>query len=236
MKTPAEDRPVILRCLIGSQAHGLADNDSDSDYREVFYIPTREILSLNGGSLKTAWSGGHRATDDEAGWEVGRFIDFCLHGKPNAVELLFAPMLTVIEQSFSGDGDRLRALAPLMVPRVPYATGVLGYAFNCKQKMIKGERVNKWASTYLRILYAAVEYCRTGTLPVDVTQYEWGDLLKEARAGELSLGYVLDAGLLMEEQLTLYRDGSRKGKLIEEPDLDAINGWLQAFRYTHWED
>ena len=47
---PASDTSTehtILRVLVGSHAHGLADPDSDRDFRSVYVIPTIELFRLD---------------------------------------------------------------------------------------------------------------------------------------------------------------------------------------------
>jgi len=41
-----KDKKIILKVLVGSRAHGLANKDSDYDYRAVYVLPTSKILSL----------------------------------------------------------------------------------------------------------------------------------------------------------------------------------------------
>ena len=41
-----KDKIEILKVLVGSRAHGLADEDSDYDYRGVYVNATTDILSI----------------------------------------------------------------------------------------------------------------------------------------------------------------------------------------------
>ncbi|MBI2020193.1 nucleotidyltransferase domain-containing protein [Candidatus Daviesbacteria bacterium] len=43
---------LILKVLVGSKAHGLANKDSDTDYRGVFVESTSEILAMKKLTIK----------------------------------------------------------------------------------------------------------------------------------------------------------------------------------------
>ena len=45
----------ILKVIVGSQAYGLANKDSDIDYRGVFYVPTEVVVGLDGHTRNTSW-------------------------------------------------------------------------------------------------------------------------------------------------------------------------------------
>ena len=135
----SEEYPVIQRVLIGSRAHGLARPDSDYDYREVFYIPTRELIQVPVSARpKMAWSAENKHTDDEAGWEIAALLEMIMRGHPNAVEVMFAP---VEEQT--DDGESLRELRPHLLASGKFIASTLGYAQNCRNKLIAKNQVER---------------------------------------------------------------------------------------------
>lgn len=219
----------MLRVLIGSQAHGLARPDSDYDYREVFAIPTRELLQVPVRNRpKDAWSAENKYTDDEAGWEIAKLLEMVMQGHPNAVEVLFAPV-----EDADGDGRSLLELRPHLLASGNFLRSTLGYAQNCRNKLLaKGqiEREVKWKGTYLRVLHAGRDFLTTGIMPVRVDDTEWGPLVRRALTNEISIGEVVDIGLRLEDEMR-----ALAGVVVPaEPNLGAVNEWLAELRKRRW--
>lgn len=226
----AYEYPVLLRTIVGSHAHGLATERSDRDYREVFYVPTRELLTLpTSARPKSQWaSTPQRMVDDEAGWELGHFLEMALAGNPNVVELFWAPA----DGEVDPEGEALRELAPAVLATDPIRRAFLGYAENARRKILTDppERTTKWTSTYLRVLYTAREFFLTGEVHYPLTGYWWGDRLRTAREGKLSPGDAVEEGVQVEERVKTMESVVRP-----TPDLAAVNEWLLRFRREHWD-
>src|SRR6202790_1546614 len=78
---------VIYRCVIGSQAYGLADAESDVDRRGI-YLPTADLhWSLYGVPEQLE----NNATQ-EAYWELQKFLVLALKANPNILECLYTPL------------------------------------------------------------------------------------------------------------------------------------------------
>lgn len=221
----------MLRVLVGSRAHGLNRDDSDYDYREVFHIPARELLQVPiRNRPKTAWHDETRHTDDESGWEVAQFLEMVMTGHPNAVELLFAPVVDATE-----DGLSLLALRPSLLCSAKFLPSTLGYAKNCRNKLLDKNqeyRRVKWKSTYLRILFAGRDFLQTGVFPIKVDEQPWGHFVREALRDELSVGDVIDLADTLETEMK-----DLTGIVVPpEADIEAVNKWLFAFRQAHFND
>lgn len=250
MRESPELYPVILRTLVGSHAHGVADQDSDRDYREVFVIPTSHLLQVpRSARPKMAWQSESRHTDDEGGWEVENFLEMCMRGHPNALELLWAPM---VEGGITPLGLELRELAPSLMSRQAVASSFLGYAKNASHKMLDKETIArnpKWAATYLRVMAIGLHLLRTGILPVNLADAEDGvlDMVKQARAGWLRAGDVIKITDPWEAEILAYRNyrpghkmqgdeliRHRPTPLAEAPNLEVVNDWLFQLRKDNW--
>ncbi len=240
MEAP-EDWPVIMRVLIGSHAHGLAREDSDRDVREVFVIPTQRLLAVGHPKVKDAWTSQHRMADDLAGWEVGKLLGMAMHGHPNSVEVFYAPSegeSHPLDHTNAALAVELRALAPIIVPRNEFVRGVLGYSRNCITKLYADDRPEKWSTTYLRILYAALGMlteARFYTNVDDDFSIEAAEILREARDGELSKGWVIDKGEGLESKIAKFLETDTVCALPDVPDLAAANAWLSSVRKIFWE-
>lgn len=228
--------PVIMQVVIGSQAHGLATEESDTDVRQVFVIPSERLLTPVLNKPKDAWSDKEKSLDmtDRAGWEVGKLVSMVLHGHPNSVEVLFAPNWgdfvhgTVYTKNFYS--ERIRELKNC-VPAGPFARGAIGYGQNCIKKLIDGDRRKKWASTYLRALYASEQYLITGAMPVHMSEFNDATetYIRMAREEKLSVGEVLDIGDATERRIKrVVEEGSVLPAL---PDLKKAHRIVKEIRH-----
>jgi hypothetical protein len=86
MSTP---KHVILKSLVGSQAHGLAGPNSDYDYRGVFIVPTDELLSVMPKYDNTSWIEGK---EDNTAHELRDFLQLAIHSNPSILETLVSPV------------------------------------------------------------------------------------------------------------------------------------------------
>lgn len=76
---------LLLKCISGSQAYGLALPHSDTDIKGVFVLPKHEFYGLNYTDQV------NNATNDEMYYEIKKFIDLLLKNNPNILELLNTP-------------------------------------------------------------------------------------------------------------------------------------------------
>lgn len=76
---------LLLRCVSGSQAYGLALPHSDTDIKGVFVQPKREYYGL------TYIDQINNETNDIMYYEIKKFVDLLLKNNPNILELLSTP-------------------------------------------------------------------------------------------------------------------------------------------------
>jgi uncharacterized protein len=76
---------LILKCISGSQAYGLALPHSDTDIKGVFVLPKQEFLGL------TYTDQVNNDSNDIMYYEIKKFIDLLLRNNPNILELLSTP-------------------------------------------------------------------------------------------------------------------------------------------------
>ncbi len=76
---------IIFECISGSKAYGLATPNSDTDIRGVFILPKEQFYSLDYvGQI-------NNDTNDEAYYELRKFIELCAKNNPNILEMLNIP-------------------------------------------------------------------------------------------------------------------------------------------------
>ena len=225
-----EEYPVMLRTLVGSQAHGVARDGSDRDVREVFYAPTRDLLVIpESARPKTGWqSQPQRMVDDEGGYEVGHFLELAMRGNPNVVELLWT---TVEESTPEGEGLRRLGLESVL-GATPLVRAFLGYASNARDKIITDAgRHLKWQAIYVRVLATLCELLREGHIEYPITRYPWGEDVRALRDGEATTDHALNLGRSLESELKRLEGHAA---IRREPDVEAVNAWLLDLRREHW--
>lgn len=76
---------LLLKCISGSLAYGLALPHSDTDIKGVFILPRAEYYGLTfSGQINDA-------TNDEMYYEIKKFIELLWKNNPNILELLSTP-------------------------------------------------------------------------------------------------------------------------------------------------
>lgn len=219
-------KKTILKVLVGSRAHGLADDDSDYDYRGVFVVPTTEILKLGGNIKNTHWVEGD---NDNTSWEIGHFLHLATKCNPTILETFLAPV---------EDGDEwgmaMRNLFPYIWNTNDVVNAFIGYGLNQRKKFLddKDNRANKYACAYMRTLYQAWKLINTGGFPVNVADTNIGKHLIRWRKGDWTRGEVIDFCHGIEQQI---REDLKKIKEPKETDYEVVNKFLLDVRRAHWE-
>src|SRR2546429_619841 len=121
-----DSKSLILKTIVGSQAHGLANENSDYDYRGVFVVPTSEILRIGGSVKETNWIEGN---EDDTSWEIGKFLLMATKCNPTVLETFLAPVKTS-----SPLGDELRTLFPHVWNSNDVKNAFIGYGINQRKK------------------------------------------------------------------------------------------------------
>src|SRR5258708_3642853 len=128
---------VIYRCVIGSQAYGLAGAESDVDRRGI-YLPTADLhWSLYGVPEQL-----ENDATQEAYWELQKFLVLALKANPNVLECLYTPMV----EKATPLAEELLAMKTIFLSRVVYQT-FNGYVLSQFKKMqadIRNHGQVKW--------------------------------------------------------------------------------------------
>ena len=80
-----ESSPLLLNCISGSQAYGLALPTSDTDVKGVYVVPKRTFYGLSYNDQLS------NETNDINYYELRKFVDLLLKNNPNILELLNTP-------------------------------------------------------------------------------------------------------------------------------------------------
>jgi predicted nucleotidyltransferase len=207
---------IIYRCVVGSRAYGLDNEDSDTDRRGIYLAPADLQWSLFGAPEQFE----DNATQS-CYWELQKFLTMALKANPNILECLYSPMVEKTTEL----GAELVAHRKVFLSQMIFQT-FNGYAMS-QFKKIEQDRRNhgevrwKHAMHLLRLLLTGAATLRTGTVPVRVEAHR--DRLLAVKRGELEWSEV-DTW-----RKELHRDFERalaETQLPERPDYEQANSFL----------
>lgn len=227
---------LLMACMIGSHAYGLAHADSDVDVRAVHLAPADVVLGLH--PPQGVIDRRHRRTtlEDFTSFELGKFVHQGLKANPNVLEWWFAG---------TGLGPTWvhPTLAPLLEARDRLIsqrarTTYIGFATSQIRKIEaaqeQGEATGRWHPRHVakhlmhchRILQAGEALVRTGTLTVAVPD--------PAALRELAERPLQES--LRTFAAAIDRIDSCPSPLPEHPDVDLFDQLVRDARRRHLND
>ncbi len=222
-----KEKQVILKVLVGSHAYGLADKNSDKDYRAVYVLPTSKILSLGYKYKGNDWIEGD---EDNTAYEIGHFLHLAIHCNPSILEVFKAPIVEFTKDpEILTDMTQLRQLFPYVWNPQQSFDAFCGYGFNQRKKMLddKDRRPHKFAVAYIRTLINLIDLLEHKTFSLEV-DFMKDDLLR-IKKGAYRKGEVID---ITERLQVMAKD--RLGKCKHEANIDKINKFLVGIRKKYW--
>src|SRR5258706_2511298 len=125
-----QKRIEILKVVVGSVAHGLANEKSDTDYRGIFVIPTSDLLRIGPHIDQTNWIEGKV---DDTSWELGKFLFLATKCNPTILETFLSPIVR-LANNYQKIGDDIRALFPYIWNSDGVKNAFIGYGLNQRRK------------------------------------------------------------------------------------------------------
>jgi len=218
---------VILKTLVGSRAHGLADKDSDYDYRGVYILSTSKILSLNYKYKGSDWIEGK---EDNTSYEIGHFLKLATKCNPTIMEVFKAPIVESTKE-----GRELRKLLPYVWNLDGVFNAWTGYGFNQRKKFLENreKRANKYAVAWIRTLFNLVEFLMTGNWTVEIgLSPSFSETLRRYKNGDYTKGEVLDeAEKLYNTAKIVYEK-----HIAKETNYLKVNDFLLTIRKNFWSN
>jgi predicted nucleotidyltransferase len=211
---------VIYRCIIGSQAYGLADTESDVDRRGI-YLPTADLhWSLYGVPEQL-----ENDETQEGYWELQKFLVMALKANPNVLECLF----TQLVETATPLALELLAIRSVFLSRLVYQTynGYVMSQFKKMQSDIRNKGHVKWKHVMhlIRLLLSGIGVLRDGFVPVRVEAYR--ERLLAIRRGEVPWQEVESWRIELHRR---FNEAFETNGLPERPDYDRANAFLIAAR------
>jgi predicted nucleotidyltransferase len=213
---------VIFQCVIGSQAYGLADSESDIDRRGCYLPPAELHWSLYGVPEQLDC----HATQ-ESYWELQKFLVLALKANPNVLECLYTPLV----EKTTPLAAELLSMRSIFLSRLVYQTynGYVMSQFKKMQADIRNQGHVKWKHVMhlIRLLISGIGVLRDGAVPVRVDEHR--EQLLAIKRGEVSWEETESwrRGLHLKFDKALERT-----KLPERPDYEKANDFLIKARRT----
>lgn len=221
-----KDKLQILKVLVGSRAHGIYTEDSDHDFRGIYIEPTSKLVEIGYKSKGVSWVEGE--TEDQTAYELATYINAVLHGKPNELEILVAPIITSTE-----DGAELRSLFPdIWEPEAVYRS-FTNYANNRRKNIFTAENKHvgvKSGYCAIRVLFNLCNLLEYGQFSLKVEdRYAWA-ILSDIKSGGWSTGEMIDYSYDLEETAQTLLENC---KHTNNPD--KVMDFYMRMRKKYWE-
>lgn len=157
---------VIYRCVVGSRAFGLDDDNSDIDRRGIYLPPADLQWSLFGISEQL-----ENNETQECYWELQKFIILALKANPNVLECLYTPLVEVSTPI----AEELLAIKEIFLSQLVYQT-YNGYVMSQFKKMEQdyrsiGKVRLKHAMHLIRLLLSGITVLKEEFVPVKVEKH-----------------------------------------------------------------
>jgi hypothetical protein len=213
---------VIYRCVVGSRAYNLEDENSDTDYRGIYLPPADLQWSLYGVPEQL-----ESKNTEECYWELQKFLILALKANPNVLECLNTPLI-----EFKNDiAAELWSMRGVFFTKLIYQT-YNGYVMSQFKKLeqdlrARGEIKWKHAMHLIRLLLQGIEILREGELVVKVGANR--DKLLSIKHGLMDWEAINDWRLILHKD---FENAFAKTKLPERPDYEKVNRFLLKARRT----
>lgn len=217
---------VIYRCIVGSRAYGLDNEQSDTDRRGIYLPPAMLHWSLYGIPEQL-----ENKQNDECYWELQKFLIVALKANPNVLECLYTPLVETV----SPVAQELLDIREIFLSKLVYQT-YNGYVLSQFKKMEQdlrntGEVRSKHAMHLIRLLLSGITVLKEGFVPVRVDDYR--SQLLSIRNQEVPWDEV------NRWRLDLHREFDRafgSTRLPERPNYEKANQFLIKARRSAIED
>jgi hypothetical protein len=211
---------VIYRCVIGSQAYGLSDAESDVDRRGIYLPPADLHWSLYGIPEQL-----ENHETQEAYWELQKFLVLALKANPNVLECLYTP---IVEKATPLAAELL-SIRAIFLSRMVYQTynGYVMSQFKKMQADIRNKGQVKWKHVMhlIRLLLSGIGVLRDGSVPVKADAHR--DRLLAIQRGEVPWEDVENWRLSLHQEFNAALETT---KLPDRSDYERANAFLISAR------
>lgn len=207
---------VIYRCVIGSRAYGLDDENSDTDRRGIYLPPAELHWSLYGVPEQL-----ENDATQEVYWELQKFITLALKANPNVLECLYSPIV----ESATPLGRELLTMRDVFLSKLVFQTfsGYVASQFKKMQTDIRNQGRVKWKHVMhlIRLLLSGTHVLRSGEMMVNVDLHR--DRLLLVKRGDMPF---TEADSWRKKLQIEFESAFQTTKLPDRPDYERANAFL----------
>lgn len=217
---------VIFRCVIGSRAYGLDDEDSDIDRRGIYLPPADLHWSLYGVPDQL-----ENDATQEAYWELQKFVVLALKANPNVLECLYTPLIETVTPL----AQEMLEMRDVFLSKLVFQTysGYVASQFKKMQTDIRNQGQVKWKHVMhlIRLLLSGINVLKEGFVCVAVGEHR--DRLLAIKSGETKWDEVEAWRLALHQD---FESAFEHTKLPERPNYARANEFLVKARRLALED
>jgi uncharacterized protein len=217
---------VIFRCVIGSRAYGLDDENSDIDRRGIYLPPANLHWSLYGVPEQL-----ENDATQEVYWELQKFVVLALKANPNVLECLYSPLV----ETTTPLAQELLDMKETFLSKLVFQTysGYVASQFKKMQTDIRNQGQVKWKHVMhlIRLLLSGINVLRNGFVSVQVGDHR--DRLLAIRSGETEWDDVEAWRLELHYQ---FNSAFEETTLPDRPDYERANDFLIRARRLALEE
>ncbi len=207
---------IIYRCVVGSRAYGLDDDQSDTDRRGIYLPPADMHWSLYGVPEQL-----EEDVTRDTYWELQKFLVMALKANPNILECLATPLV----EFATAQAEELRAMQTIFLSKLIYQTynGYVLSQFKKIEQDLRNQGVirQKHAMHLIRLLLAGTTALREGRIVVQVGEQR--ERLLAIKRGEMPWSEVNRWRLELHRAFDAAFAATR---LPERPDYARANDFL----------
>ena len=210
------NKRVIYRCVIGSRAYGLEDDQSDTDRRGIYLPPAELHWSLYGVPEQL-----ENEETQEAYWELQKFIVLALKANPNVLECLNSPIVEFVTPL----AEELLAMREAFLSKLVFQTysGYVASQFKKMQTDVRNQGRVKWKHVMhlIRLLISGIDVLREGKVTVEVGEQR--EQLLEIKRGEVPFA---EADAWRKRLQVELEQAFQQNTLPDRPDYERVNAFL----------
>lgn len=211
---------VIFRCVIGSRAYGLDDENSDIDRRGIYLPPADLHWSLYGVPNQL-----ENDATQEVYWELQKFIVLALKANPNVLECFYTPIV----ETATPLAQEMLDMKEVFLSKLVFQTysGYVASQFKKMQTDIRNQGQVKWKHVMhlIRLLLSGINVLKEGFVTVTVGEYR--DRLLAIKSGETAWDEVEAWRLGLHKE---FNAAFEHTALPERPDYVRVNEFLVKAR------
>lgn len=217
---------VIFRCVIGSRAYGLDNEQSDTDRRGIYLPPADLHWSLYGVPEQL-----ENDVTQEVYWELQKFLILALKANPNVLECLYSPLV----ETATPLARELLDMRESFLSKLVFQTysGYVASQFRKMQAHIRNHGQVKWKHVMhlLRLLLTGISVLRNGVVVVQVGEYR--ERLLSVRSGATAWDDIEAWRLELQQQ---FQQAFEETTLPDRPNYERANDFLIKARRLAQEE